>query len=172
MSQYGELLEDFRPERDEIRKHINKYFNHPVMVKIKDVDEFSVYMSKMYCLLSNECRYLVAFISRDNNEVGMRRSLEHLPWNCFQTRTLPDQHDLPPHSYNPSGYDPLNVTIRRYNVTPENSEYTADKYNINLALLHKNNNVINDYQDTGTIIAALETYQTIITFIETTNNIE
>lgn len=167
MSQYGELLQEFEPEKDMIRKHINVYFNHPVMVKIKDVDEFSIYMSKMYCLLSNECRYLVAFIPKDTNQAGMRRSLEHLPWSCFQTRTLPDNHDLPPHSYNPSNYEPLNVTIRRFNITPENSEYKADKYNINCSLLHKNESVVNDYQDTGTIIAALETYQTVITFVDT-----
>jgi hypothetical protein len=164
MSNYGQLLENIEPEKDVFRSHINSYFNYPIMVKIKDVENASVYMSKMYCLLSNECRYLVAFILKDDKPSGTQYSLRDLNWFCFQTRTLTDYHELPPHSYNPSPQGPLNVPIRRKEVTPESSEYIADNFNVIVTLLHKNISMVSDYPPTGNIISALETYQTIITF--------
>ena len=61
MAHYGELLDAYEPEKDALYGYFDDYFNHPTMVKIKNVKNLSVYMTKTYCLLTNECRYIVVF---------------------------------------------------------------------------------------------------------------
>jgi len=164
MANYGQLLVDFEPEKESIYKHMVEYFNHPVLHKIKDVETFSVYMAKLYCLLSNECRYIVVFVEKDVNPPGSQKQLDNMFWVSFQTRTMADNHDIPPHSYEPRMYEPLNVLLKRTEVLPGNSIYDCDKYSISVTLLHEDETITNSYQDIGTIVGALETFQTIITF--------
>jgi hypothetical protein len=71
MANYGELLEDFNPERDEIYIEFVKYFNNPTMTKIKDIEgQFSMYATKVYSLLSNENRYLICITHKNNMNIG------------------------------------------------------------------------------------------------------
>jgi Holliday junction resolvase RusA-like endonuclease len=35
MSEYGEVLDTFEPDRDNMYKAFDDYFNHPIMFKIK-----------------------------------------------------------------------------------------------------------------------------------------
>jgi hypothetical protein len=58
----------------------------------------------------------------------------------------------------------LNVLLKRTEVLPGNSIYDCDKYSISVTLLHEDETITNSYQDIGTIVGALETFQTIITF--------
>ena len=63
MSQYGEILDTFYDSgKENMYKAFTKYFNNPNMIKIKDVNGYSMYMTKTYCLLSNECRYIIVFV--------------------------------------------------------------------------------------------------------------
>jgi hypothetical protein len=158
MSQYGQLLDSFEPDKEKMYKSFDDYFNHPTMVKIKDANNHSMYMSKTYCLLSNECRYIIAFVIQDQMPVWTQESLLTLQWVSLQTRTLADNHKLPPHGYQPRREGPLNVTINRTKVTPESSTYTCKDLPLTVTLLHG----ASEYQDRGNIIAALETYSTII----------
>ena len=36
---YGELLDDYVPERDNIYSYFVKYFNNPTMTKVKDINQ-------------------------------------------------------------------------------------------------------------------------------------
>lgn len=162
--QYGKLLVEFEPEKELFYKHINAYYENPTLYKIKDVETFSVYMVKLYCLLSTECRYIVVFTEKDPDPPGTKKLLESMNWVSFQTRTMPDNHDIPPHSYEPRTYTPLNVLLKRTEVKPGNSIYDCDKYSITVTMLHEDETINNAYQDLGTIIGALETFETIITF--------
>lgn len=159
---HGEMLDTFDPNKESLYEAFDTYFNYPTMTKIKDVKNYSVYMSKTYCLLSNECRYIIVFVSNDSMPTRTQERLIKLKWDSLQTRTLPDQHSLPPHGYQPRRLSALNVVIRRDKVQPEASTYTCDDLPIMVTLLHTKNGS-NDYQDKGTVVSALETYQTIIT---------
>lgn len=159
---YGEMLDTFDPNKESLYEAFDTYFNYPTMTKIKDVKDYSVYMSKTYCLLSNECRYIIVFVSNDSMPTRTQERLIKLKWHSLQTRTLPDQHSLPPHGYQPRRLGVLNVVIRREKVQPEASTYVCDDLPIMVTLLHTKNGT-NDYQDKGTVVSALETYQTIIT---------
>ena len=67
---YGELLQTYDPDTERLYAEFDTYFNHPKMRKIKDVNGHSMYMAKSYCLLSNECRYIVAFTKQDRLQAG------------------------------------------------------------------------------------------------------
>ena len=164
MSQYGELLGGFDLETEKMYDHFDTYFNHPTMTKMKDVNYYSMYMSKTYCLLSNECRYIIVFVKKDDFPVETKQKLSGLKWDSLQTRTLPDKYNLPPHSYQPKKQGELKGIITRTNVTDDHSTYSCENYPITVTLLHTTKNK-NEYQDKGNIIAALETYSTVITIV-------
>lgn len=162
MAQYGQMLNDYEPNKDSMYQAFDNYFNHPTMVKVKNVNGHSMYMAKMYCLLSNECRYIIVFVTQDTMLIRAKESLKNLRWISLQTRTLPDHHDLPSHGYQPRREGPLNVVIDRTSKTPKLSTYSCKELPLTCTILHTKQNV-NEYQDRGNIIAALETYQTILT---------
>jgi len=162
MAQYGQLLETYEPALEEMYQAFDDYFNHPTMVKMKDINGHSMYMCKTYCLLSNECRYIVAFVPQDSMPTLTQENLLTLKWVSLQTRTLPDHHQLPSHGYQPKRGGPLQTVIHRIKVGSECSTYECDALPITVTLLHGKHGP-NEYQPHGNVIAALETYQTIIT---------
>jgi len=165
MAQYGELLNTFDPIKDQFSSYINIYFNHPTLTKTKNVDKHSVYMVKTYCLLSNECRYIIALVTEDNIPIGTNKKLSDLNWVSLQTRTLEDKHNIHSHSYNPKMEGPLVSPIVRNNIGKDMSTYSCETFPIEVHLLHKKKDVQSEYQPNGNLISAIETFQTIITFI-------
>jgi hypothetical protein len=162
MSQYGELIGVYNPVHAQIYEEFDKYFNHPKMTKIRDDGNYSIYMTKTYCLLSNEYRYLVAIVPKDTIPLDKTEKLSELPWVSFQTRTLPVNHKISPHSYTPTRTGFLGKIIDRTVKQENSSTYSCPELPITITLLYPKNNGI-EYQNKGTILAALETYQTIIT---------
>ena len=161
---YGEILDYYDPDKDNLYDMFTEYFKNPVMTKIKNVDKFSMYISKLYCLLSKECRYLILFVTLDYNGVSSKQTLDKLRWESLQTRTLTDQYEIQSHGYEPVAKGPLTAVIERIKVDKEASTYSCSKFNIIVTLLHTEKNNADVYQKKGTVIAALETYNTIITF--------
>jgi len=165
MAHYGELLNTFDPIKDQFSTYIDTYLNHPTLTKIKNVDNHSIYMVKTYCLLSNFCRYIIALVQEDNSPKGTKMKLSNLSWVSLQTRTLEDRHDVDSHSYNPKMEGPLVTKITRKTIGPNMSTYSCDSFPIEVHLLHKKKDVQSEYQPNGNLISAIETFQTIITFI-------
>ncbi len=165
MANYGELIENIYDSKSEnVYKAFDDYFNNPIMVKIKNVNGLSMYMAKTYCLLSNECRYIIAFTTEDFNTVKSKKPLREISWVSLQTRTLTDKHDLLPHNYQPRAIGPLNKKITRIDKNKTASTYSCDGLPIIITLLHTKSDTDSEYQQYGTVISALETYHTIITF--------
>ena len=163
MAHYGEVLVNYEFGKDILYKNIDEYFKHPTMVKIKNVGNYSMYMCKMYCLLSNQCRYIIAFIIDDNLPLGSQKLLKNLHWESFQTRTLDDNHELKSHGYQPTRASPLNKFIKRIDQNKESSTYLCEDFSLIITLLHTDQHP-NQYKDEGNVLTALETYQTILTF--------
>uniref|UniRef100_A0A6C0CZ18 Uncharacterized protein n=1 Tax=viral metagenome TaxID=1070528 RepID=A0A6C0CZ18_9ZZZZ len=164
MAKYGELLHTYDPEKDNMYKLFCNYLNNPTMTKIKDVESFSMYMTKTYCMLNNQCRYIIAFVEYDNLAIQSKHQLVDLRWVSLQTRTLDDMHNLPAHSYIPKRGGELAIEINRISKNANNSTYVCPNLPITITLLHTKKNLNGmEYQDKGSVIAAIETYQTIIT---------
>lgn len=164
MSQYGKVLGIYDPEMENMYNTFTNYFNNPELTKTKDENGLSMYMGKLYCLLSNECRYIVVLCASDLNAIGAKVKLQDIEWMSLQTRTLPKKNDLYPVSYTAPRDTPfLTTIINRVNVTDEASTYHCNSYPVVVTMLHTKKNTKDDYKATGTISAALETFQTIIT---------
>ena len=162
MTQYGEYLNAFDPDKDMIYKLIDIYFDSPTLYKYKDTnDGHSVYITRVSCLLGNEYRYLIAVVKKDNMSIRHKEKLSNLYWVSFQTRKLNEIEmlsGLPEHSYQVKqrGYQ------NKIELTNKNNLTSIYKTNIPIiiTLLHNQS----EYQDNGFLNSALETYQTIITF--------
>jgi len=164
MAHYGKILYQEEPI-DLLYKYFDDYFNHPQLTKIKDVEECSMYMCKLYCMLSNECRYLVVFTPKNEYLLNSVEYLKNMRWVSFQTRTLPNKYDIPFHSYVQSNDNPeLNKKIEKVKSNSKSSTYKCETYPITCTLLNITVG-LDQYQNTGTIISALETYNTIFCLI-------
>ena len=161
MSTYG-LVIDEEIEHDALLDYFDDYFNHPTLYKIKDVeDKYSIYMVKTYCLLNTQCRYISMIVPFDSNPVHTPLQMRGVKWISLQTRELSENHKIPSHSYQPSSFTPLNKKIERVEQNEKASIYFCTEYPLTVKLLQKKG--INEFQSKGTLISALETYQTIIT---------
>lgn len=167
MAEYGELIDDeIKPFQNDIYKLFIKYFNNPTLVKIKDNNEHSMYGCKLYCLLNRDCRYIIIFTEKDDNIIKSTYKLDQLHWVSFQIRTLPNEYENieTVHGYEPVFEGPLTAKIKRTEVKKEASTYICEKIPIIVTMLHTQKNTADSYTKEGTIIHALETFETVITF--------
>jgi hypothetical protein len=165
MSEYGqEINPGYDPSKNTVYEAFVDYFNNPVLTKIKNVDNYTVYMTRIHSMLGNTYRYLILFVERDVNMFNTTKKMKELQWISLQTRTLEDNHNLKSHDYQASLKPPLNKKIKIQNQNVNKSTYYSDDFSLVITLLHTRKNNSYQYQSTGTIISALETYQTIINF--------
>lgn len=135
-----------------------QYFSNPIMTKIKDINNHSMYMVKTNAILGIEYRYIIAFVYKDGYPIGTTEYLEKLPWVSLQTRTLAEDHKLPIHSYIPRRLPVLDYKIKLIHKDAKQYVYNVAELPIQIILLPKRN----DYNANGDVITALETYQTIV----------
>lgn len=163
MAQYGQVLDGgYEPEKDYVYSLFVNYFNNPTMTKIKDMNNYSMYACKVYCLLSKECRYIIAITHMDNYSSGTVEELKTIKWISLQTRTLFEQYNVQTHAYEPKAEGPLATGIVRIKKDNNTSTYESTELPIIVTLLHTPKK--SNYQDKGTIVVALETWETIVTF--------
>lgn len=163
MIAHGTLLEDYNPDMEMIYKIFTEYFENPLMFKMKDIDKSSMYICKITCLLSTENRYIICFVEKDMSPIGNTVSLSNLKWISLQTRTMVETYGIKEHTYIPKRDGDCNCQIKRVKMTDNASTYECFNFaSLIITLLHTKTK--KTYNETGTIIAALETYSTIITF--------
>jgi len=161
MSTYGMVIDE-EVEHNALLDYFDEYFNHPTFYKIKDIEtKYSLYMVKTYCLLNTQCRYIIIIVPYDTNPPLTPLKLRGVNWFSLQTRELSENHKIPSHAYQPTPFPPLNKKIERVEQSESMSTYICKDYPLTIKLLQKKG--INEFQNKGTIISALETYQTIIT---------
>jgi len=72
-----------------LRNDIARYYNNPVMTKVKENGVFSIYKVKISSyLVASAPRYLVAIVTNDPYPIFNRKKLSDLPWTSFQARQL------------------------------------------------------------------------------------
>jgi len=138
------------------------YFHNPAMTKIKDVQNYSMYITKTNALLGIEYRYIIVFVYADGFPVGTVENMSKLPWISLQTRTLKDNHKLSMHAYYPRKLPSINKPIYLSYNDQQQYLYRVEGLPIEIVLLPKRGTE-NEYNAQGTVITAIETYQTIIT---------
>jgi hypothetical protein len=158
-------IQNTTPGFKQLHDALCDFFEHPVMTKRGNVSGFSKYATQIYCLLSNQYRYIIVFVKEDVFPIEYVQPLSNLKWDSFQTRTLTENFDLPRHNYIPKrkkGFI-LDSQIKRTKFENGNSEYSCERLpEFTISLIHTSSD-INDYQSDGTLVRAIETYQTLIT---------
>ena len=161
----NEIIDDFILQKKYLYNMFTEYFEKPIMTKIKDVNSYSMYISKVHCFLSTFNRYIIVLVEKDENIIGYTENLSNLQWVCIQTRELQDKYDLKPHFYVPKKQTQLNCTIIKHTDNDDGSVYSCD-LPLEITLLHLNKK--SDYYEfphKGTLVAAIETYKTVITIL-------
>jgi len=165
MEQYGQLLDGgYEPEKEYVYKLFTAYFNNPTMRKIRNQGNHSLYAVKIYGLLNKESRYLIAITNIDYKSIGTAEELRTINWVSLQTRTLSEKLNTEVHAYVAVAEGALTAPIFRTNITKEASTYKCNDLPLIVTLLHTEKKDSNVYQPKGTVIAGIETYETIITF--------
>ena len=118
-----------------------------------------MYGVKINISLGIEFRYILAFVEKDLNQVGQPKDFKDLKWIVLQTRTLEDDYNIPIHDYIPRRLAELDSTIK---LLDTNYNYTVEKLPIKITLIPKTGGM--EYHSSGTLLSAIETYQTIISF--------
>lgn len=163
MAEFAELVDDYNPHREKVYPLFSSYFNDPTMTKIKNIDNYSVYVAKLHSLLIIEFRYIIAIIYKDNKNIGYTTKLSNLHWETLQTRTLPEDHKIAFHTYIPSRVPYLDHKIKLIHQDETQYKYRTENLPVIVTLLPKTKGHL-EYNKEGTIINAIETYQTIISF--------
>jgi len=164
MASYGQVIDsDYDPVKDTVYPLFTEYFQNPKLVKKKDVDKFSMYITQIYALLGVEFRYLIVFLPKDRFPIGSVRSLGDLQWVSLQTRTLTDEYKVPSHTYIPRRLQSLDKKIELVSKDDLQYKYKVEELPLEIVLLPKTKGL--DYQPSGTVVTALETYQTLVTFV-------
>jgi hypothetical protein len=164
MAQYGEILNTYNPGVEDTYRFVDYYFDRPVMVKTEDKNNFSIYMCKIYSLLSIEHRYLIAISPKDNFHIGYKLPLSEIYWNSFQVRNLKDSRKgFLSHRYTIKRTPEYQKIITLRNRDKQASYYDVNNLPITVTLLHGKSSGY-AFQKEGTMVLALETFSTILTF--------
>ena len=163
---YGELIGgDIIPQydRSKVYKIFTEYFGNPTMTKVKDMEQYSIYAAEIPCLLSRENRYIFVVIPSDGLNVGSMKMLDEIEWESFQTRSLYEKHHVVDHKYIARRFPPLMIKLSLTSRQTTHYMYDTQELPITITLLPKLDGTMN-YQPVITLVAALETYSTVIKF--------
>lgn len=164
MANYGEMLDTgYDPFREKIYNIFCIYFNNPSLTKIKDINQFSMYAVKTNGMLGIEHRYIIVFVYKNNHHTGHEETLDNLYWVSIQTRTLTEEYKTRVHNYIPRKLPELDKKINLQHRDDKQYVYNVEDYPISITLIPKSKSL--DYGNTGKIINAIETFQTIVNFL-------
>ena len=168
--QYGQLLGGIsqNSNKNDVYKAFLELYNNPDLTKVKDDKNVgggtSIYMVKIHTLLANTNRYLAVTVPIDKEVIGTTKSLSTLPWSSFQARTLAEPPaKLKPYHYMARRGTLLDDEINKIDENKEGVIYAAKKLPLTITLLNTPD-MVRGYNEKGTILNALETFNTIITF--------
>ena len=149
-------------ERDAVYELLSGYYDDPLMNKIKDIKgEQSMYGVQLPCFLLNEKRYLIAIVPYAEQSKTIH--LRDLRWTTLMIRALQDEslQNLPVHNYTIKRDDRFRIALRVKSRNKGITIYDETNGIFEVSLLHTRNNEY-EYPNEGTLVSALETYQTLL----------
>jgi hypothetical protein len=149
-------------QRDSVYELLSSYYENPILYKIKNINSAqSMYGVQLPCFLLNEKRYLIAITQYDDRE--QKKHLDSLRWSTLMIRALQDEslQFLPVHNFSIKRDDRYKITLRLKSRAKDITIYEEDSGLFEVSLLHTRNNEF-EYPNEGTLVSALETYQTLI----------
>ena len=143
---------------------IDNYFESPILEKIQNSENKSIYMAKIRTLLASpEQRYIIAIADIDKYPIGKKLPLNNISWKSFQTRYLSNlDKNITTHSYSSKNMPEYTLKLSLLNRYEDHTDYLLDSYNkLIVTLIHKNKNLY-EYPPSGNLASCLETYKSVI----------
>ncbi len=142
-----------------------RYYDEPIMTKVKNEGNFSIYMCKLNTKVSNETRYIGVIVPMDAFIIGDTQQLRNLKWVAFQTRSFAQAYPMikRTHFYVPKQIPEFQTAINQVFKNGNEAIYTSPELPFKITLLYAKNTF---YPEKGTLISALETYNTIVEWIQ------
>ena len=161
----NEIHSEYKPnnkiEIDNFYDIFCKYFDDPILKKVKDDEHFSVYMTRINCLLIGVCRYVLVNVPKDGLPVGTEKKLSTMGWAVLQTRTLGGKINCTNSSYKPKTEEIFESQLSIIKRTKKYSEYNCENIPIKVNIFHKKNEEF-EYPNNGKLNSAIEIYNTAI----------
>lgn len=152
----------YNPNNEKVYQFFVEYFENPILSKIRDNGNFSIYMIKTPCLLINKYRYICVTVPIDPYKIGHRFRLNELVWSSFQTRMFNVNHSIDNHFYTQKNRPPYNeMVIKKISENEYKTVYNCEDLDIEVELIHKEQG-LGGFAMTGNIVNALETYSTVV----------
>ncbi len=153
--------------RFKIYKAINDYFPEFVFTKVKESGKYSIWKSLVSCMICIGQRYLIAITINDRQDIGARLPLESLHWESFQTRWSENDPDiqnfnLQTYKHNKVHNTTLNDIIKLTRQNKKTYMYECNNLPIIVEIIKQSEN--ENLSETGTVISALDLFQTVISF--------
>lgn len=156
----------FSPVQENLYHIFCNYYDDPIMTKIKATETETTFAVEIPSLLLSEKRYLILTSKRSypTDKIAMCNVF----WNSLQLRTLPSTTTSFPnvnkHTFTmkrePVYYSKIHIKDRNENI----STYSSDLSGLLVSLLHTKKLKF-EYPNEGSLISALETYQTIVQMV-------
>jgi hypothetical protein len=149
--------------KNDIYKAINSIYKDFKMIKTNNVNNFSVYKSKVETFISSGARYIVAIVEIDDDPIGTLKPLEDLNWVSFQTRFTSSEKEvknLPIKKYTITKNSLLNDKISKWAEISDKTIYKCENLPLKIEVIHMKKD--DTFAEKGTVIAAMELFQTIL----------
>ena len=170
----------YDPHVELLYEKMKEYFQDPVFFKISKsyVDkgvEYDVYAVRIESLLLKDRRFLIAMVRPDPGvPTGSGKKLSELRWWVMQMRSLveedPDMDGIPPIKYEIKRELIQDIRLFREDMNDEVTTYRVDPdFPMTVHLLHKKKGPY-EYAEEGNLLAAVETYQTLLCLKERNNS--
>jgi len=143
---------------------IDSYFESPILEKIQNSENKSIYMCKIKTLLASpEQRYIIAITDIDQYPIGRKIPLNNISWKSFQTRYLSNiDKNIITHSYSIKNLPEYTLKVSLLKRYEDHTDYLLNIYkSIVITLVHKNKNLY-EYPSSGNLASCLETYKSVI----------
>lgn len=151
----------FSPEKEYIYDILSEYYDNPLLYKIKSENGVSIFGIQLPSLLLNEKRFLIVTF---NGSIYEQQRLRNIPWTTLQVRTLTNNNEynnLPIFKYKVKRFAVYNEPLKVITRTKDITHYKTKELPIEVSLLHTKG-LEYEYPNEGTLISALETFQTVI----------
>lgn len=144
---------------------LNEIFNTLVFTKVRVVESYALYMAKLQTFTGNGRRYIITAVPFDK-AMYPQAKIEHLPWVSLQTRSLPDEYNIPEQVMDVRAldhrYSTDKIKLNVINRTNTSTDYIS-QIPIEVSLLHDpKKKSLYQYPDTLELRQALNTFQCVV----------
>jgi len=159
-------------EKAYIRKAFNELYKGVIMTKTNEYNQepygiYGIYKARLNSYTMGDNNIIIAIVPDDDLPLGTRKLIDSLEWISFQTRVMTNVKKdlngfvLPMQNYMIKGDSILNDRIKAVKETNTKMIYSTSNLPLKVEILKINEN--DTFSEEGSIISALEVFQTVVT---------